>query len=447
MNIENNELESLFFNTTDFKVQKTSIGEGVFGKVYVGRQIKDNKRYAVKVLKSEGGFDGHDQMLLMRESLILHKLRHPCIVEFKGLNFRSFHDPSIFSPSIITEYLSHGSLKKILDDEKKSRADLCWTSTKKYLNLLGISRAMKYLHSHNVIHRDLKPENILSDDNYYPRVCDFGLSRFYYGSTNNSCKLTMTGQIGTPLYMAPELFEDECHYGPGVDVYAFSMIMFEIVTGEVPFKELGKISGVSLGIKVSQGYRPSIPKYVTKEAASLMRRCWSHKAEERPSFSEIVDELLREKKIIGEDVDEEEIQDYLDLLDEKEIKQNKGKDDSSNIKLQEEINKLKKKCHQLKKELKNKQNSYQKDIQNMTKKLEMSQMSQDYFSRGVCKLFSNQKERKAKEGISYLERSSDSGNSHSSFILGLLYENMLNKALRNRSFIINDQHHKAIHTD
>ena len=217
----------------------------------------------------------------MRESLILHKLKHPCIVEFKGLNFQSFKNPSILSPSIITEFLSHGSLQRILDREKKSRADIKWTPTKKKnINLIGISRAMKYLHSRNVIHRDLKPENILTNENYYPRVCDFGLSRFFSEKIINSRKLTMIGQIGTPLYMAPELFEEEWHYGPDVDVYVFSMLAYEIVSGETPFNELGNISPVSLGVKVASGYRPPIPESVPTKIAALIIRCWSHKAED-----------------------------------------------------------------------------------------------------------------------------------------------------------------------
>ena len=305
--IRNKELESLFFNTADYKLQNLSIGEGTFGKVYIANQIKDNKNFAVKILKTDNGFNGHDQMLLMRESLILHKLKHPCIVEFKGLNSQSFLDPTKLSPSIITEYLSHGSLRTILDSEQRSLAEFDWTPTKKYINLLGIARAMKYLHRHGVIHRDLKPENILTDENYYPRVCDFGLSKYFSESVSNSNKLTMTGQIGTPLYMAPELFEGDCHYGPGVDVYAFSMIAFEIVSGEVPFNEFSGLPPVALAVKAASGKRPKIPASVPSKMAKLIRRCWSQEAESRPSFDEVFSELSSDLSMLGDDVDEDEI--------------------------------------------------------------------------------------------------------------------------------------------
>lgn len=70
--------------------------------------------------------------------------------------------------------------------KKKSISDDNWSPTKKYISLLGISDAMRYLHKVGVIHRDLKPQNILMDSDYYPRVCDFGLSRCFENSLTNS---------------------------------------------------------------------------------------------------------------------------------------------------------------------------------------------------------------------------------------------------------------------
>ncbi|KAK8838287.1 hypothetical protein M9Y10_035710 [Tritrichomonas musculus] len=107
-------------------------------------------------------------------------------------------------------------------------ADNNWSPTKKYIYLLGISDAMRFLHKSGILHRDLKPQNIL---------VDFGLSKCFANSLTNSMQFSMTGQIGTPLYMAPEMFEDEEHFGPAVDVYAFALLAYEIVTGKEPFSE------------------------------------------------------------------------------------------------------------------------------------------------------------------------------------------------------------------
>ena len=100
-----------------------------------------------------------------------------------------FTDPGKLQPTIITKYLPNGSLKDNLIKQQQSTADPNWTPTKRYITLLGISDAMRYLHEHDVIHRDLKPENILTCENYYPRICNFGLSRCFPGVTTRSMKL------------------------------------------------------------------------------------------------------------------------------------------------------------------------------------------------------------------------------------------------------------------
>ena len=64
--------------------------------------MKDHQDYAAKILNTENGFDGEDQMLFLRETSILRKLSHPSIVKFIGVNFRSLRDPTILEPTIIT---------------------------------------------------------------------------------------------------------------------------------------------------------------------------------------------------------------------------------------------------------------------------------------------------------------------------------------------------------
>ena len=231
------EFEGAFFENSDFEIFKNkNLGGGTFGDVYLAQKNDDKKQYAAKILKSEKGFDGNQQKLILRESLILFRLQHPSILKFLGVNFQSKSNPSLLEPTIITEHLPHGSLRGNLTNERNHIQDEKWTPTKKYISLIGISDAMRYLHEHGIIHRDLKPENILIDENYYPRVCDFGLSRCFPESLTNSMKLMMTDGIGTPRYMAPELFDDDDSVlGPTIDVYAFGMIAYEVMTGREPF--------------------------------------------------------------------------------------------------------------------------------------------------------------------------------------------------------------------
>ena len=90
---------------------------------------------------------------------------------------------------------------------------------------------MSYLHLHNVLHRDLKPENILMDENLYPKISDFGLSKITDFLSNSMNVQSQKGLKGTPAYLAPEILADEKYSKKG-DVYAFAFIVFEIMTGQ-----------------------------------------------------------------------------------------------------------------------------------------------------------------------------------------------------------------------
>ena len=203
----------------------------------------------------------------------------------------------------------------ILDQEKEGTVDHEWTPTKKYICLLGICSALKYLHSKGILHRDLKPENILIDEEYFPKVCDFGLSRCFPESLSKSLNVSATGKIGTPLYMAPELMRNGEKYGPGVDVYAFAILAYEIVTGKTPFYELGKnIDILTLGKKVRKDIRPSLPDDIPENMQDLLQRCWSQDPKERPSFNEVFQLLSSDFSYSPEDVDNDEIENYLEMI-------------------------------------------------------------------------------------------------------------------------------------
>lgn len=109
-------------------------------------------------------------MKFLHESLLFHRLEHQSIVKIIGINFKSFQDRTLLRPTIITEYFPSESLKKYLDNEGTIIPDLNWSTTKKYIALLGIASGMCYLHEHDIFDVDLNPENILIDENYYPHI-------------------------------------------------------------------------------------------------------------------------------------------------------------------------------------------------------------------------------------------------------------------------------------
>ncbi|KAK8843074.1 hypothetical protein M9Y10_025265 [Tritrichomonas musculus] len=309
------DFDKAFFDTSDYELGK-ELGHGKFGTVYLVEN-NDNEQFAAKVINVGDEFTGKEQMLLMREFAILLGLKHPAIVKFKGINFHSFEETMALRPTLLTEYLPNGSFKDILNKQKTGNADSDWNPTKKYVCMLGIADAMRYLHKKGILHRDLKPENILLDENYYPRICDFGLSRCFAKTLTKSMKLSMSGKMGTPLYMAPEFFTDEDHFGPGIDVYAFALIAYEIVSDIEPYTEKGQQPSYgALCKKITDGIKPKFVDGITEPMKDLLGRCWSQDPKDRPSFDEIFEELSSSFNYIYEDVDEKEIKDYLADLED-----------------------------------------------------------------------------------------------------------------------------------
>src|SRR5439155_12323087 len=98
-----------------------------------------------------------------------------------------------------------------------------------------IALALQAMHDRGVMHRDLKPANVLLKGGREPVIMDFGLARDFSGSDP---RLTSTGAVvGTPAYMSPEqLNADPAAMGPGTDIYSLGVILYELLTGQAPFR-------------------------------------------------------------------------------------------------------------------------------------------------------------------------------------------------------------------
>ena len=408
------DFERAFFNNKDYELTEKKLGQGIFGPVYVARNLHDNQNYAAKIIQTDSGFDGQDQMILFRESIIQQKINHPSIVKIKGINFQSFTNPKVLEPTILSEYLPNGSLKEIINKEKKSISDFHWNSTKKYIALLGISDSMRYLHKHGIFHRDLKLENILIDENYYPKVSDFYLARCFPDCLSKSSNFT-------PSNMSPEILKGEEINEAAADVYSFSILAYEIITGKSPFYELGESSSLFvLANKIMSGYRPKFDDDLTEKMKILLSKCWSANIEERPSFDEIFEQLSTDFSYFNEKVDSEEIQNFLNKLKEQNVDLSSNKEmNVSSQQLQNLLTIVTEENQSLQVELiqlKNKIKSYQNQIKNLNK------LSEDFFL-ALNTIHGNQKEKNPNQSITYLKKSSEKGNPYGSYLLGLLYEN------------------------
>jgi serine/threonine protein kinase len=146
--------------------------------------------------------------------------------------------------------------------------------------LNGICEAMRYLPGDlEIVHRDLKPANVMLSNDDKPVVGDFGLAKLA-----GNASLRQTFQAGSPIYMAPELVRDE-EYTRSVDVYAFAIMAWEIITGGFAFADV--TSPVDVKRRVVNGERPKFQKGFPENWKQLIERAWSGTGSDRPSFAEI----------------------------------------------------------------------------------------------------------------------------------------------------------------
>jgi len=180
----------------------------------------------------------------------------------------------------VTEYLSNGSLYDAL--HRKHAAERI-TLTQQFQWLGETANGMAYLHDQGLMHRDLKSPNVLLDDVNRAKLCDFGLARMV-----GDVQRTMTGGVGSVLWMAPEVMTDAI-YDYSADVYAWGILAWEIMSPEVdlfPGKSVLEVSRA-----VIQGKRPPLHPSWPVGVCEVMVMCWGGVAEERPTFGEVVGRL------------------------------------------------------------------------------------------------------------------------------------------------------------
>lgn len=128
---------------------------------------------------------------------------------------------------------------------------------------------MKYVHEAGIIHRDLKPSNILLDSKKHVKICDFGIM------TINSDESHTKG-IGTSGFMAPEIEQGRKDYNEKVDVFSFGKILYYLLTKNMSIRQIDEK-----------------PKIINDISWELIQKCLSISPEDRPSFSEIIDIIVK----------------------------------------------------------------------------------------------------------------------------------------------------------
>ena len=209
-----------------------------------------------------------------QEINIMRRLRHKNVVQFIGAVTAGDRH------CIVTEFMSGGSVYELMRSQQPSGFDLDMVVR----IAKDAARGMNFMHRHNIVHRDLKCANLLIDENNVVKIADFGVARVMDKVG------VMTAETGTYRWMAPEVIEHK-NYGLEVDVYSFGILVWELLTGKVPYSKLTPLQA-AVGV-VQHRLRPVLNSDWPPLVKDLLRACWEEEPSKRPTFDQISQMLTR----------------------------------------------------------------------------------------------------------------------------------------------------------
>lgn len=264
-----------------YQIEK-QLGEGTFGWVFAASQ--GTSRVALKVIKPQHAEDASIITRLQRRELAsllrIHKLTPTPHVITPA-------EPEVLTENgylmLVLSFVAGPALSDVLSKQRQLGIDEARDIA------LGLARGLAAIHAADVVHRDLKPDNIRLDDQDRPVILDLGIAKALW----ETGKLTGTGQaMMTPYYASPEQLISPQDVGAKSDVYAFGLIVFEMLTGFLP------LSGDSMVELIQSRTARSAPDpRVVRDAipvwfSALILRCLERVPAKRPSSNELVHLLL-----------------------------------------------------------------------------------------------------------------------------------------------------------
>ncbi|KAF7026889.1 hypothetical protein CFC21_099393 [Triticum aestivum] len=270
---------------------RDKLGQGGYGSVFKGVLLPGNVHVAVKMLDGNSNCNGED---FISEVSTIGRIHHVNVVRLLGFC------PEEMRQALIYEYMPRGSLDKYIFSAERS---FSWDKLAEIA--LGIARGIDYLHQGcemQILHFDIKPHNILLDNNFVPKVADFGLAKLYPRDKSFVPSRALRGTVG---YIAPEMISRSFGViSSKSDVYSFGMLLLEMAGG--------RRNADSNVANSSQPYYPSwvydqltqqdnigeISAHVDTVMHELERKlcivglwCIQMKSHDRPTMSEVIDML------------------------------------------------------------------------------------------------------------------------------------------------------------
>jgi serine/threonine protein kinase len=267
---------------------KNNLGEGGYGCVYEG-ELRSKRKVAVKVL-TKSQTNGQD---FINEVATIGRIRHVNVVQLIGFCAERTKQ------ALIYEFMPNGSLDKhTFSQEQGNSSTLSYD--KIYEISLGIARGIQYLHQGcdmQIIHFDIKPHNILLDENFNPKISDFGLAKLY---RIDQSILTLTAARGTMGYMAPELlYKNIGNLSHKADVYSFGMMLMEMAGRKKNINYMENYWQDYFAKWIYDQFEETIDtnngteeeKKIAMKMIVIALKCIQMKPDDRPSMNEVIDML------------------------------------------------------------------------------------------------------------------------------------------------------------
>ena len=269
----------------DFTILST-IGEGSFGKVFLVSHNKTKSKYAIKRISKLDKNNQEGKTYFKREIEIMYKIHQSNIVRL----FNHFEDNEYCY--FVMEYIENGNLF----EQPAWKNNKCFPSSDVAKIIKEIICAVYYLHNMDppIIHRDIKPENVLIDKNGVAKLTDFGWSNYV---DSNEVRRTY---CGTPVYLAPEMIKEIGH-DEHLDIWCIGVLLFELLTGNVPFKgkDIDSLNNNILQLKIVW------PKDISNTAKNLILKILKRDPGDRISLVDMLKHPFFKQKLNNDHLEED----------------------------------------------------------------------------------------------------------------------------------------------
>ena len=309
-----------YFNLQNFEFLKAKnknliiIGEGSYGKVFLAKHKKTDKKYAIKVINKEKLKSKNQKLDSIYKEITIHgSLIHPNIIRLYSYS----EDEKNFY--FIMEFAENGTLYNIINFRRLNEEE-------SFDYFIQVISSIYFLHKNNYVHRDLKPENLLLNIDNKIKLCDFGIcTDTAFGLRETFC--------GTFDYMAPELMNNQ-PYNQSIDIWSLGILLYEMLHGYPPFKGINKdkkFNFEQLKKNVNkEDFEIDVNLNLSHECVDLIYQLLDNDSNQRIKIDEILFHPWIKK------YEKKYLQETMNLNDENKIEKNMSviEKDNNNIKIE-----------------------------------------------------------------------------------------------------------------